>query len=106
MFMLELEDSIVISRLVEDVFPYMDDIEREHEWQPHLKEWKQTPDPRKNGVGTVRRYVNHYMGRRFTNAYIITEYEPNKKVMYESTADAAVQAKGVSFGKLLQAAPN
>ena len=94
MFVLELEDSVVINRPVEEVFAYMDDIEKEHEWQPYLKEWEQSPDPRRNGVGTIRRYENHYLGRSFTNVYVITEYEPNKRVMYRSTPEAAVQAKG------------
>ena len=84
----------MINRPVEEVFAYMDEISKEKEWQPYLKEWEQTPDPQRNGVGTVRRYVNQYMGRRFTNVYVITEYEPNRKVMYESTPEAAVQAEG------------
>jgi len=91
---LELEDSIIINRPVEEIFAYMDDINREHEWQPYLKKWEQTPDPDRNGLGSVRRYENQYMGRRFTNAYKTTVYEPNNQVMYESTPDAAVQATG------------
>ncbi len=94
MFVLDLEDSIVINKTVEEVFSYMDDIEREHEWQPYLRGWRQSPDQNQNGVGTVRRYDNQYMGRSFTNEYRIVEYERNKKVMYESTPEAAVQARG------------
>jgi uncharacterized membrane protein len=94
MFELDLEDNITINRPVEDVFSYMDDIEREHEWQPYLRDCQQSPDPSQNGVGTIRRYDNHYMGRSFTNEYQVVEYEANKKVMYESTPAAAVQAKG------------
>lgn len=51
MFTLELEDSIVINRPVEEVFAYMDDIDKEHEWQPYLKEWSQTPE--QNGPGAT-----------------------------------------------------
>ncbi len=76
MFVLELEDSVIIHRPVEEVFAYMDDIDNEHEWQPYLKEWSQTPDPDNNGVGTTRRYVNQYLGRHFSNVYEVTEYEP------------------------------
>ena len=94
MFELDLVDSIIINRPVEEVFSYMDDIEREHEWQPYLRNWQQSPDANQNGVGTIRRYNNRYMGRSFTNEYQVVEYEPNKKVMYESTPQAAVQAKG------------
>ena len=94
MFVLDLEGSVVINKTVEEVFSYMDDIDKEHEWQPYLEDWQQSPDPNQNGVGTVRRYVNRYMGRSFTNVYLIVEYEPNKKVMYQSTSEAAVQAEG------------
>ena len=94
MFVLDLEGSIVINRPVEEVFSYMDDIEKEHEWQPYLREWEQSPDPNQNGVGTIRRYANRYMGRSFTNVYQVLEYEPNIKVMYKSTPEAAVQAEG------------
>jgi uncharacterized membrane protein len=38
MFVLDLESSIVINKPVKEVFAYMDDIEKEHVWQPHLKE--------------------------------------------------------------------
>ena len=94
MFVLELEGSIVINRPVSEVFAFMDDINREHDWQPYLVEWEQTPDPNQNGVGSIRRYVNRYMGRSITNVYETYEYEPGRKVMYQSTAEAAVQAEG------------
>jgi uncharacterized membrane protein len=94
MFTLEMEDSIVIDRPVKEVFAYMDDIENEHEWQPYLREWTQQPNRNENSVGTERRYVNQYMGRRFVNVYVVTEYEAKRRVMYESTSEAAVQAIG------------
>jgi len=94
MFVLNLQGSVVIDRPVDEVFRYMDDIEREHEWQPYLREWEQTPDSNQNGVGSIRRYENKYLGRSFTNVYGTTEYEPNRKAMFRSTAEAAVQAEG------------
>jgi uncharacterized membrane protein len=94
MFVLDLEDSIVINKPLEEVFTYMDDIEREHEWQPYLLGWEQSPDPKQNGVGTIRKYDNRYMGRSFTNEYEVTVYDPMIKVMYVSTPNAAVQAAG------------
>ena len=94
MFILDLEDSIVIDKPLEEVFAYMDDIEREHEWQPYLLGWEQSPDPKQNGVGTIRMYDNRYMGRSFTNEYEVTVYEPLKRVMYVSPPKAAVQAEG------------
>jgi uncharacterized membrane protein len=101
MFELDLEDSIVIKRPLEEVFNYMDDIEKEHEWQPYLRKWEQSPDPHQNGVGTIRRYDNRYMGRSFSNEYEVVVYEPMERVMYMSTPQAAVQAEG---GTLWEAA--
>ena len=93
MLTLEMEDSIVINRPVAEVFAYMDNIENEYEWQPYLREWEQH-SPDENGVGTERRFVNQYMGRRFVNVYVVTEYESNQLVMYRSRPEAAVQAVG------------
>ena len=45
MFALEMEDSIVINRPVEEVFSYMDDIENERVWQQK---------PNENSIGTER----------------------------------------------------
>ena len=92
MFTLELKESIVIHRPIAEVFAYMDDIDREHEWQPYLVRWEKSTE--QNEVGTVRTYHNKYMGRAFTNVYEITEYQRNRKVMYKSTPAAAVQADG------------
>lgn len=102
-FKLELQDNVLIQRPIEAVFEYMDDIEREHEWQPWLEKWEQTPDPAQNGVGSVRRYWNHFMGRRFVNAYEITEYQHPQRVMYVSTPDAAVQASGGTLWEAVDA---
>jgi uncharacterized membrane protein len=82
---------IVIRRPVEDVFSYMDDVAREHEWQPHLIEADQTP-PGAAAVGTRRRYVSHFMGRRVENTYVITSYEPRRRVALETTPDSTLTA--------------
>jgi carbon monoxide dehydrogenase subunit G len=91
--MLEYEESIVIERPIEEVFSYMQDIDREHEWQPNLREARQVPagEP---GVGTERRYVSEFMGRRFENVYINTVYEPNRRVAYRTAAESDTQATG------------
>lgn len=94
MFVLDLESSILIDKPVEEVLSYMGDIENEHEWQSYLREWEILPNPDQNGVGTIRRYTNRYMGRTLTNAYQVNEYEPNGKVTYQSTPDATVHATG------------
>lgn len=91
--MLEYESSITIARPPAEVFDYMQDIEREREWQPNLREAEQTP-PGEPGVGTRRRYVSEFMGKRFENVYVNTVYEPNRRVAYESDAKSDTQAQG------------
>ena len=91
--MLRYEESIVIQRPVGDVFAYMQDIHREHEWQPNLREAEQTPEG-EPGVGTERRYVSEFMGKRFENVYINTIYEPNQRVAYKTAPESDTQAVG------------
>ena len=87
------EESVVIKRPVEQVFDYMDDIEREPEWQPNLRQVKQTPAG-PAGVGTERHYVSEFMGRRFRNTYVNTAYEPRRRIAYRTTRTSDVQAEG------------
>ena len=85
------EASVVIDRVVGDVFEYMDDVNREHEWQPQLVEAEQVP-PGAAAVGTQRRYVSDFMGRRLENTYVIRTYEPNRCIVLETTEDSALSA--------------
>ncbi len=87
------EESIVIERPVEAVFAYMDDISLEREWQPNLRDAIQTP-PGQPDVGTEKRYVSEFMGRRFDNTYVNTEYEPNRRVAYTIKPGSDLQGTG------------
>jgi uncharacterized protein YndB with AHSA1/START domain len=80
---LRYESSIIIDCPVDKVFEYMQDIDREREWQPNLREAEQTPEG-EPGIGTRRRYVSEFMGKRFENVYVNTVYEPNRRVAYKS----------------------
>ncbi|NIR45991.1 MAG: hypothetical protein GWN99_16315 [Gemmatimonadetes bacterium] len=91
---MEYEYSIEIDRGVEDVFAYMQDIEREAEWQPNLREAVQRP-PGEPAVGTERRYVSEFLGKTFRNVYVFTGYEPNRRVAYESTPESDTRASGM-----------
>lgn len=91
--MLEYTESVVIHRPLMEVFAYMQDIQREHEWQPNLREAEQIPTG-EPAIGTRRRYVSEFMGRRFENIYIYTAYEPGRQVSYESAAGSDTQAAG------------
>jgi uncharacterized membrane protein len=85
-------ESILIDRALGDVFAYMNDVSREHEWQPQLRDAEQIPaGPTR--VGTRRRYESEFLGKRLKNTYIVRVYEPEVRVVLESTSDSAVQAR-------------
>ncbi|MDH3224479.1 MAG: SRPBCC family protein [Gemmatimonadota bacterium] len=85
------EVSITIERRVRDVFAYMDDVGREHEWQPHLIEADQTP-PGPTRLGTRKRYVSQFLKKRLENTYEVVMIEPGERVVYQTTADSDLQA--------------
>jgi uncharacterized membrane protein len=91
--MISYECEILIRRPVAAVFAFMQDIERELEWQPNLRAASQTPAGAP-GVGTRRRYVSQFLGKRFENVYVNTIYEPNRRVAYESAPESDTEASG------------
>ena len=85
------ERSVIIRRSVPDVFTYMDDVDREHEWQPNLRAASQ--EPRGSvGVGTLKRYTSVFMKTERRNVYRVTDYEMYVRVVYESTPESATKA--------------
>jgi len=85
------EASIFIRRPVPDVFAYMDDISREVEWQSSLVEAMQTP-PGPTAVGTRKRYVSEFMGKKIVNTYVVEVYEPNRRIVATTTDDSILKA--------------
>lgn len=83
--------SIIIERPVEEVFAYMDDVKREPEWQPQLLEAEQTPAG-PTAVGSTRRYVSEFLGKRLENTYVVQRYEPNERLVVETTKDSVMDA--------------
>ena len=83
------EASIFIRRPVSDVFAYMDD--REVEWQSNLVEAMQTPSG-PTAVGTRKRYVSEFMGKKIVNTYVVEVYEPNRRIVASTTDDSILKA--------------
>ena len=69
----------------------MDDVAREREWQPSLREASQEPEG-PTRVGTRKRYVSDFLGRRVENTYVAVDVDPGRRVRYESTRDSSVDA--------------
>jgi len=84
--------NVVIARPVADVVAYMDDVTREHEWQPSLASASQEP-PGPTGLGTRKSYSSTFMGRRVENTYVVTALDPGVRVVYETTKDSAIRAR-------------
>jgi carbon monoxide dehydrogenase subunit G len=86
------QESIIVERSPEAVFAYMDDVARESEWQPNIRQAELIPAGTP-AVGAKKRYVSEFLGRRLENTYVVREYEPGRRVVYESTPDSAIKAK-------------
>lgn len=89
--MARIERSVIIRRPVPDVFSYMDDVDREHEWQPNLRAASQEPRG-PVGVGTLKRYTSVFMKKERRNVYRVTSYEMYVRVVYEATPESDTQA--------------
>ena len=86
------QHQITIHRPISEVFQYMDDVTREREWQPNIVEaYKEPPGP--TVVGTRKRYMSRFMGKRIENTYVTRVFEANRRVVYETTSDSVLQAR-------------
>lgn len=75
---------------VATVFSYMDDVGRESEWQPNLVEaGKEPAGP--TAVGTRKSYESRFLGKRIRNTYRTVAFEPNARVVYETTPNSALR---------------
>ena len=83
--------SIMIARPVDEVFAYMDDVPLEPEWQPAIRTARAEP-PGPTAVGTKKFYTSEFMGREIKNTYVAVVAEQNRRAVYETTTDSAVQA--------------
>jgi len=88
---LKYQHHVVVDAPVNRVFAYMDDVAREKEWQPGIMEASKEPAG-DTSVGTRKRYISEFMGRRIENTYVTKLFEPNKRVTYESTPDSVIRA--------------
>ncbi|MBT8395866.1 MAG: hypothetical protein HKO65_06735 [Gemmatimonadetes bacterium] len=86
------QHKVDIDSPVSRVFAFMDDVAREPEWQPGIKAAYKEP-PGDTAVGTEKRYVSEFMGRRIENTYVTKVFDRDQKVVYETTPDSVLRAK-------------
>ena len=82
--MLQIETSVDINRPVEQVAEFFSDNENALLWQTGLLETRLTSEP--NRVGSTWTDVVKVLGRRIELSFVVTEYEPEAKFAFKSTA--------------------
>lgn len=85
--MIQVEDSIIINRPIEEVFAFVADQTNAPQWQDGLLEVRRiTAGPL--GVGTKHTAARKFLGRKLelTNEYI--KYEPNRQVTFKGESGA------------------
>lgn len=91
-----MEASVVINRLVEEVFAYLSDVRNWSQWNPSFLEGEQTSEG-PVGVGTTARGVSQFLGRRMEWTGEVTEYEPNRKVEEKITSGPMSMELSLTF---------
>jgi Polyketide cyclase / dehydrase and lipid transport len=86
------EKSVDIARPIAEVIAYMDDVEREREWQPNLVAAEQIP-PGPTALGTRKRYVSEFMGKRLENTYVVEEIDEGRRVVLHTAPDSILDAR-------------
>jgi len=73
--MVRIDQSITIEKSIEDVFGYIQEINRQPEWASALQESVKMSGG-STGVGTAYRQVAKLLGRRIEMSCEVTRYEP------------------------------
>jgi carbon monoxide dehydrogenase subunit G len=89
---MDYQHQVFIERPASAVFAYMDDVSREHEWQPNIQDARKDP-PGETTVGTRKTYVSEFMGRRIENTYVTAVFEGDRRAVYETTPDSVLRAR-------------
>jgi uncharacterized membrane protein len=95
--MINVEDSIVINRAIEEVFAYVSDLSNAPEWQTGLIEVrKTTAEPL--GIGTQFTFVRKFLGRKLEASNEFTVYKPNEIVTFKTISGPMAVEASYLFG--------
>ena len=83
--MIEIENSVVINKPVEEVFEFISNSENNPQWQSGSQEVVKTSEG-PIGVGTTYKSVSQILGKRLESVVEYTAYEPNKTVAGKVTS--------------------
>jgi uncharacterized protein YndB with AHSA1/START domain len=76
---IQVDQSVVIERPLEEVFAFLADPENDAQWTPMVTETRKSSEG-PLGVGTRYEQSGHFLGRNFEMLFEVTEYEPNRKI--------------------------
>jgi hypothetical protein len=77
------EVSVFVARPIGEVFDYMTDLSKAHEWGDDVVRAEAHGDP---AVGMTGVYVQKFMGREVENEVEVTAYNPPYELCYRTTA--------------------
>lgn len=83
--MIRMGHSVVINRSIEEVFAFVTEVEKWPQWRAEVVEVKKSSGG-PVGVGTTFSGVGRFLGRRLENTNEVTQYEPNRKFGFKTTA--------------------
>jgi carbon monoxide dehydrogenase subunit G len=83
--MINLENSVVINRPVDEVFAFLANPENEPLWNQSTQKAEQTSEG-PMGVGATVNTVNRFLGRTIDSTWEVTEYEVNRRRAVKSTS--------------------
>ena len=76
---MQLDQSVVIERPLEEVFAFVANRENDALWAPVVTETRKTTEG-PLGVGTTYEQAGRFLGRNLQMHFEVTEYEPNRKI--------------------------
>ena len=84
--MWELRAQIVVNAPPDEVFSYVTDFDRHHEWLPEDRETEKISEG-PVGVGSTFRRFNRRMIRPYQSEVVVTEYAPNERLGFEDAGE-------------------
>jgi carbon monoxide dehydrogenase subunit G len=93
---LEIREVVEVSRPPEVVFPYLAEFQNLTAWDPGAVEVKsRTPGPL--ALGTAYEVVSAFRGREIDLRYVVTEYEPPRRIVLHGDSDSVTAVDEISF---------
>jgi len=91
---MQLDQSVVIERPLEEVFAFVANRENDAQWAPVVTETRKTTEGPLD-VGTTYEQAGRFLGRNVQMHFEVTEYEPNRKIVQRLMSQGQLVATSV-----------